>query len=58
MAYFDSVVWSGVIWYIWALLAPLANALRATRIVPRSRRSDPAGRDDAMTPDWPAVRSE
>jgi two-component system LytT family sensor kinase len=27
MAYFDSVVWSGVIWYIWALLAPLAIIL-------------------------------
>jgi len=27
MAYFDTVLWSGVIWYIWALLAPLAIIL-------------------------------
>jgi len=27
MAYFDSVLWSAVIWYVWALLAPLAIVL-------------------------------
>lgn len=30
MAYWDSVLWSGVVWYVWALLSPLAilQALR------------------------------
>jgi len=27
MAYFDAVLWSAVIWYVWALLAPLAIVL-------------------------------
>src|SRR6185295_8380947 len=27
MPYFDTMLWSGVIWYVWALLAPLAITL-------------------------------